>query len=148
MKPQAFIEHLENYRTRSRQFHETMKPVSDPKVAAHSRTCGIPEQHIAKVRGLFTVQLTRCTPHHHTSRPCGLQVWNMAYYSGLVCIAPYMNVYYKRLHISERQIGVLAALSPWVNASSGKPLPCYYCTIVAVAVACSLSGSTTSTLDC
>ncbi|DBA93487.1 TPA: hypothetical protein ACH3X3_013586 [Trebouxia sp. C0006] len=43
----------------------------------------------------------------------------MAYYSGLVCIAPYMNVYYKRLNISERQIGILAALSPWVNASSG-----------------------------
>ena len=43
----------------------------------------------------------------------------MAYYSGLVCIAPYLNVYYKRLGISERQIGFLAALSPWVNASSG-----------------------------
>ena len=35
-----------------------------------------------------------------------------------------MNVYYKRLHISERQIGVLAALSPWVNASSGNGLFC------------------------
>lgn len=57
----------------------------------------------------------------------------MAYYSGLVCIAPYMNVYYKRLHISERQIGVLAALSPWVNASSGTGLFC------SVAPACSLA---------
>jgi len=47
----------------------------------------------------------------------------MAYYSGLVCIAPYMNVYYKRLHISEREIGILAALSPWVNASSGDMVP-------------------------
>ena len=43
----------------------------------------------------------------------------MVYYSGLVCIAPYLNVYYKRLGISEQQIGFLAALSPWVNASSG-----------------------------
>ena len=57
----------------------------------------------------------------------------MAYYSGLVCIAPYMNVYYKRLHISERQIGVLAALSPWVNASSGKSL---FCSVAAVPQAC------------
>lgn len=66
----------------------------DPKVAASKRSVCVPEEHVAKV-------------------------WNMAYYSGLVCIAPYMNVYYKRLHISERQIGILAALSPWVNASSG-----------------------------
>ena len=40
-----------------------------------------------------------------------------------------MNVYYKRLHISERQIGVLAALSPWVNASSGQGL---FCSVAAV----------------
>ncbi|DBA66577.1 TPA: hypothetical protein ACH3X2_002234 [Trebouxia sp. C0005] len=66
----------------------------DPKEAASKRSICVPEEHVAKV-------------------------WNMAYYSGLVCIAPYMNVYYKRLHISERQIGILAALSPWVNASSG-----------------------------
>ena len=59
----------------------------------------------------------------------------MAYYSGLVCIAPYMNVYYKRLHISERQIGVLAALSPWVNASSGEGLSCRPCTCTVVAAA-------------
>ncbi len=50
----------------------------------------------------------------------------MAYYSGLVCIAPYMNVYYKRLNISERQIGILAALSPWVNASSGDMVPSFH----------------------
>ncbi len=50
----------------------------------------------------------------------------MAYYSGLVCIAPYMNVYYKRLHISEREIGILAALSPWVNASSGDIVPSFH----------------------
>ncbi|DBA86562.1 TPA: hypothetical protein ACH3X1_005042 [Trebouxia sp. C0004] len=66
----------------------------DLKKAASKRSIGVPEEHVAKV-------------------------WNMAYYSGLVCIAPYMNVYYKRLRISERQIGILAALSPWVNASSG-----------------------------
>lgn len=66
----------------------------------------------------------------------------MAYYSGLVCIAPYMNVYYKRLHISERQIGVLAALSPWVNASSGKGLSWAPCTCTVVAAAAVLRGVT------
>lgn len=60
---------------------------------------------------------TFCNPHKLKHSP--LQVWNMAYYSGLVCIAPYLNVYYKRLGISEQQIGFLAAVSPWVNASSG-----------------------------
>lgn len=67
----------------------------------------------------------------------------MAYYSGLVCIAPYMNVYYKRLHISERQIGVLAALSPWVNASSGimlRPTLPVFCKMPSVIQHCSDAG--------
>lgn len=67
----------------------------------------------------------------------------MAYYSGLVCLAPYMNVYYKRLRISERQIGVLAALSPWVNASSGimsSPTVHAFCKMPSVIQRCSDAG--------
>lgn len=93
----------------------------DPKEAAPARTACVPEEHVAKVGRLSeslvsaAVKVSGLPPKLDSC----LQVWNMAYYSGLVCIAPYMNVYYKRLDITERQIGVLAALSPWVNASSG-----------------------------
>ncbi|KAK9820614.1 hypothetical protein WJX72_012297 [[Myrmecia] bisecta] len=63
-----------------------------------------------------------------TNRLCGrlliperhaAKVWNTAYYSGMVCITPYLNVYYRRLGLSEKQIGVFAAVSPWVAAPSG-----------------------------
>lgn len=91
--------------------------VGDPKVAAQTRACRIPEQHVAKVGEL--ISYTAVTTASSFATFCCPQVWNMAYYSGLVCIAPYLNVYYRRSNISERQIGVLAALSPWVNASSG-----------------------------
>eukprot|EP00891_Asterochloris_glomerata_P009207 jgi/Astpho2/9207/fgenesh1_pg.00137_%23_29_t len=62
------------------------------KDATH--TCGIPEEHAAKV-------------------------WNAAYYSALVCITPFMNLYYHRLNLPESQIGVLAALAPWIAAPAG-----------------------------
>ena len=94
------------------------------KETARSGLSWLMEEHIAKVHlwCCSRARMNDCplTPIVQQLKGCVLkQVWNMAYYSGLVCIAPYMNVYYKRLNVSERQIGILAALSPWVNASSG-----------------------------
>ena len=58
-----------------------------------------------------------CTIH---SLCCRMQIWNAAYYSALVCITPFMNLYYHRLNLPESQIGILAALAPWIAAPAGE----------------------------
>jgi sugar phosphate permease len=47
-----------------------------------------------------------------------LQVWYFFYFTSLVCIWPYINIYFRQNGLSNVQIGILAALRPWVSASA------------------------------
>lgn len=45
-----------------------------------------------------------------------LQVLHAVLYAGMVCVWPYLNVFYRSNGLNDAQIGVLAAIKPWVSA--------------------------------
>ena len=52
-----------------------------------------------------------------------MQAYYLLTFSCTAFVAPYMNIYFKRLGFSEDAIGLLSAVRPWVSAASGAHAP-------------------------
>jgi len=48
-------------------------------------------------------------------RPVVMKSWYCIYYGAAGCLHPFLSVYYRRIGLNERQIGVLGALKPWAS---------------------------------
>lgn len=51
-----------------------------------------------------------------------VKAYYLTYFAALVCLFPYYNVYFAARGFSERQIGVLTSIRPWVSALAGNTL--------------------------
>jgi hypothetical protein len=45
-----------------------------------------------------------------------LQAWYLSYFSGLVFLSPYQNLFFKHVGLRDSQIGLLALLRTWTTA--------------------------------
>lgn len=52
-----------------------------------------------------------------------LKLYYLAFFAALVCLFPYYNVYYAKRGFTEKQIGILTSIRPWVSALAGASAP-------------------------
>ncbi len=48
-----------------------------------------------------------------------LQLWYLSYFSALSCLFPYLNLSFRRLGLTERSIGILGAVRPFISLPAG-----------------------------
>jgi hypothetical protein len=44
-----------------------------------------------------------------------IKAWFLSYFSGLVFLSPYQNLYFKHVGLGDAQIGVLALIRTWTT---------------------------------
>ena len=61
--------------------------------------------------------------HRYLLPMLSLQLWYLCHFAALSTLFPFVNLFFRRLGLAERQIGLLTALRPWVSFPAGKALP-------------------------
>lgn len=51
-----------------------------------------------------------------------LKLWYLFYFAASSCLYPYFNLFFRRAGLSEQQVGIVAALRPWIGLPSGATL--------------------------